>query len=360
MINPYLHEGIFILSEECPFACDYCYNQWCKTSNNLMSLNLIKKGIDFLVDNYIKYPSQKPISIFFLGGEPLLHFNELIIPTIEYLQKYSNFPIQKTITTNGYFLNLDKVQICAELGIKVNISFDGNKIVQDAHRKTKLGQGTFDKVFENTQYAIGYDILQCINSVYCDDTINKLSDTYFFFKSIGVPLWFPHPLINFQWTELQKQIFAIELEKICEDYCAVENPDMKIGPLAIESQKQHNTLLFYSDGEISYNFPNYFVAPKEYPNIQSLGNILKNPILDNNQIQIFQNTLNDRLNDKWFGNMPIEICKTCPIESDCITPQKTNNKILKEICYIQDPMECYQRRLFKIYEEKYSTKIRRN
>ncbi len=358
MINPYLSEGIFILTDECPFACDYCYNQWCQKSEKTMELWQIKKGIDFLMNNH-KEEDIEPPGVFFLGGEPLLYFNELIVPSVEYINKnYSHLNVKKTITTDAYLLTLDKVKKCKELGINVNISLDGPKHVQDAHRKTKDGMGTFDKVFEHTQYAISYGILQAINSVYCPDTLPYLVDTYFFFKSIGVPLWLPHPLIRNKWTQKQKEQFALAVEEICYDYCSTEEPDMKIGPIALKKQKAHNTLLFYSNGEVSYNFPDYFVPPKEYPYLQRLGKIENNPIFNQTWVDIFQSVLNDKFDDKWFGNMPKEICNTCPLSEDCITPFKTNNEILKNICKAQDPMECYQRRLFKIYEEKYLSRSR--
>lgn len=354
MINPYLCEGIFILSDQCPFKCDYCYNQWCQKSEKVMTLENIKKGVDFLMSNINKSPKESTPGIYFLGGEPLVHFNDLIIPTVEYInQKYSYLDINKTITTNAYYLTLENVKICNELNIKVNISFDGPKAVQNAHRKKSDGNLVFETVLEHTQYAISYEILQAINSVYCSDTIDKLEETYFFFKSIGVPLWLPHPLINFNWTQQQKEIFAEQVENICYDYFSTNNPDMKIGPLYLEKNKSHNTLMFYSNGDVSYNFPNYFVAPVEYPYLQRLGKINNNPIFNSKWVSTFQAILNDRFNNKWFGNMPEYICSTCPLNQDCITPNKTDNKILKEICQIQDPMECYQRRLFKIYEQKY-------
>lgn len=358
MINPYLNEGIFILSDQCSFACDYCYNNWCQRSEKVMKLQDIKKGIDFLMSNITPEDENLP-GVFFLGGEPLIHFYELIVPAVEYLNtKYPNLKIKKTITTNAYYLDLEKVKICKQLGINVNISFDGPKHVQNAHRKMKDGSETFDKVFEHTQYAIGYGILQAINSVYCPDTLNNLEETYTFFKSIGVPLWLPHPLIGYNWTQKQKENFALQVETICCDYCATETPDMKVGPLWLENQKKHNTLLFYSNGDVSYNFPNYFVPPKEYPYLQRLGKIDNDPIFNQEWVETFQSVLKDKMDNKWFGNMPKEICDTCPIEKDCITPYKTDSKILQEICRVQDPMECYQRRLFKIYEQKYRARIR--
>lgn len=324
-----------------------------------MELNNIIKGINFLLSNKDKDKEASEPGVFFLGGEPMMHFDELIVPAVEYINKtYPNDKVKKTITTDAYLLTLDRVKICSELGIKVNISFDGPKIVQDAHRKKKDGTGTFQEVLENTQYAIGYNILQVINSVYCPDTVGRLVETYFFFKSIGVPMWYPHPLINYAWTQKQKEIFAAQVEEICADYCAVEKPDMKIGPLALQKQKSHNTLLFYSNGDVSYNFPNYFIPPKEYPYIQRLGKIYNDPIFDKKSVEIFQSVLADRWDNKWFGNMIPEICATCPLEKDCITPYKTDNIILQETCRAQDPMECYQRRLFKIYEEKYSIRTR--
>lgn len=356
MINPYLSEGIFILTDECPFSCDYCYNRWCQKSETPMELWQIKKGIDFIMDNYNQYGNDdQPPGVFFLGGEPMIYFNELIVPAVNYVnEKYSNLKVKKTITTDAYFLTLDRVKICNELGINVNISFDGPKHVQNAHRLKKDGTGTFDKVFEHTQYAISYGILQAINSVYCPDTLPYLTDTYFFFKTIGVPLWLPHPLIGNKWTQKQKEMFAIQVDNICFDYFSTEMPDMKVGPLSLTKQKSHNTLLFYSNGDVSYNFPDYFIPPKEYPYLQRLGKIQNTPIYNSNWVNTFQNVVGDRLNDKWFGNMPQEICCTCPLEGDCITPSKTDNEMLKRICENQDPMECYQRRLFRLYEKKYT------
>ena len=139
MINPYLSEGIFILTDECPYACDYCYNQWCQKSEKTMELWQIKKGIDFLMNNH-KETSIEPPGVFFLGGEPLLYFYELIVPSVEYINtNYGHLNVKKTITTDAYLLTLDKVKKCKELGINVNISLDGPKHVQDAHRKMKDG-----------------------------------------------------------------------------------------------------------------------------------------------------------------------------------------------------------------------------
>lgn len=358
MINPYLSEGIFILSDQCPFACDYCYNKWCQRSETVMELDDIKKGIDFLMFNADK--NNPDPGVFFLGGEPMVHFEELIIPAVEYINNnYYDLKVKKTITTNAYLLDLEKVKVCKELGINVNISLDGPKKVQNAHRRRKDNELVFEKVLEHTQYAISYEILQAINSVYCPDTLPYLLETYYFFKSIGVPLWLPHPLIGYNWKQWQKELFALQVEEICFDYCSTENPDMKIGPLYLEEeQKGHNTLLFYSNGDVSYNFPNYFVPPLEYPNLQKLGKINNNPIFDENQVKIFQRVLNDKFDNNWFGNMPKQICDTCPLEKDCITPYKTENELLKQICQIQDPMECLQRRLFKVYEQKYRFGIR--
>lgn len=353
MINPYLCQGIFILSNQCPFSCDYCYNQWCQKSEKPITFDYIKKGIDFLMSNIEKNENPTP-GICFLGGEPLVHFKELIVPAIEYInQNYSQIKVLKTLTTNAYYLDLETVKICSDLGIKVNISFDGPRQIQNAHRKKKDQSLTFETVLKHTQYAISYEILQAINSVYCPDTIDYLEESYFFFKNIGVPLWMPNPLINYNWTQYQKEILAEQIENICQDYFSTNTPDMKVGPLYLKENKSYNTLLFYSNGDVSYNFPTYFVPPKEYPYLQRLGKIYNDPIFNKEWVSTFQSVLSDRLNDKWFGNMPKVICNSCPLREDCITPDKTDNKILQEICKNQDPMECYQRRLFKIYEQKY-------
>ena len=95
-------EVTFQLTEECNLRCTYCY-QGCK-SNKVMSWDVAKKCVDLLFKMYddddpkgFINKSTKQIILDFIGGEPLLHFEE-----ISYI--IGAFPAQ--LDSPGFFTNL--------------------------------------------------------------------------------------------------------------------------------------------------------------------------------------------------------------------------------------------------------------
>ena len=88
------------LTDDCNLACSYCF---VKQNKNYMTLETAEKTILWALENG-KKKQQKPYIVFF-GGEPLLQFNEIIIPIVE---KYHN-DVDFGITTNGLLLNEDVV-----------------------------------------------------------------------------------------------------------------------------------------------------------------------------------------------------------------------------------------------------------
>ncbi len=135
------------VAHDCNLVCHYCFASkgTYKVQKNLMSEEIAKKAVDFLLENSGK---RKNVEIDFFGGEPLLNF-EVVKKTVEYgrsIEKSKNKNIHFTITTNGYLLDDKKINYINKNMDNVVISIDGRKEVHDSIRKDVLGRGTYEKI----------------------------------------------------------------------------------------------------------------------------------------------------------------------------------------------------------------------
>ncbi len=133
------------IAHDCNMRCKYCFASQgdFKGERGLMSTNVGKKAIDFLIENS---GNRRNLEVDFFGGEPLMNF-ETVKEIVEYgrkQEKKHNKNIRFTITTNGLLLNDENMKYINENMYNVVLSIDGRKEVNDAMRCTVSGQGTYD------------------------------------------------------------------------------------------------------------------------------------------------------------------------------------------------------------------------
>lgn len=117
-----------------------------------MSYEIIDRALNLYIKNYIENLKTDPnlrFIIMFYGGEPLMEFEK-----IKYVVKYiSTVPEIKdpiyTVTTNGYLINDEMLDIFSTNNFTINISMDGYQEIHDQNRRTIGGDETFEKVCEN-------------------------------------------------------------------------------------------------------------------------------------------------------------------------------------------------------------------
>ena len=132
------------LTNRCNLNCTYCFVH----QNSLdMTLETAKKSVEFAIQNGI-LRDLKPFVGFF-GGEPLLKFEEIIVPLVE---EYAD-RVEFGITTNGVLLNEDIVDFFYKYNIQPLLSFDGIPVVQNSQRP--MGdKGSFDVILKNIPYLL--------------------------------------------------------------------------------------------------------------------------------------------------------------------------------------------------------------
>lgn len=209
------------VTSRCNLSCPYCFVQ---QKNEDMSLETAIAAVDLAIANS-EYSGNTPHVIFF-GGEPLLKYNEIIVPIVKKYADQCTF----SITTNGVLLNEDIVDFFVANNVSVLLSFDGVKKVQDSQRPGK-GFSSFERILNNIPY-----LLFRMPDITMRATVTKNSLPYLYESfCMGVELGF----VNFsfcinayeEWDDDDAKLYASELNKIGAEvyYRAVKmNPELPV------------------------------------------------------------------------------------------------------------------------------------
>ena len=140
------------IAHDCNLRCEYCFAAKGDFGHGrkLMSLDIAKKAIDFLIANS---GTRHNLELDFFGGEPLMNF-EVVKQTVEYarsLEKKYNKNFRFTVTTNGLLLDDDKIDFINREMSNVVLSIDGRKEVNDKLRVTPAGKGSYDVIVPKYQ-----------------------------------------------------------------------------------------------------------------------------------------------------------------------------------------------------------------
>ena len=133
------------IAHDCNLACQYCFagKGEYHGDKSLMSLEVGKKAIDFLIQNS---GNRRNLEVDFFGGEPLMNF-EVVKGIVAYgrsLEEKYNKKFRFTLTTNGMLLNDEVMEFANKEMSNVVLSVDGRKEVNDRMRPTPNGKGSYD------------------------------------------------------------------------------------------------------------------------------------------------------------------------------------------------------------------------
>ena len=133
------------LTFNCNLTCDYCFIRK-KNPRDRMTFSTAKNAIDLLMSR-AAYPT---VNITLIGGEPLLEF-ELIKQIVPYALESAmkrNLGVSWAVTTNGTLINEKILEFFARYNINMMVSIDGGPENHDRYRKTKSGEGSWQKIVD--------------------------------------------------------------------------------------------------------------------------------------------------------------------------------------------------------------------
>lgn len=140
------------IAHDCNLACRYCFagEGEYKGDRSLMSLEVGKKALDFLVANS---GNRRNLEVDFFGGEPLMNW-QVVKDLVKYgreQEKLHNKKFRFTLTTNGVLLNDEVMEFCNKEMGNVVLSVDGRKEVHDYMRPFRKGAGSYDLIMPKFQ-----------------------------------------------------------------------------------------------------------------------------------------------------------------------------------------------------------------
>lgn len=170
----------------CNFSCWYCYENHDKKDR--ITKAEINSIIKMLQRKMQDAPSITNLRIQFFGGEPLLCYNSVMVPLLRLANRYlSNIEITVGITTNGYFLTEEKIDILKQYGLKtVQITIDGNRTRHNKIRYSYQGEDSYHKILQNIKQCVRHGIYVVLRINISEDTnlnVEQLLEDYKELKS---------------------------------------------------------------------------------------------------------------------------------------------------------------------------------
>lgn len=139
---------VVIPSQTCNLACAYCYAHQAHTKEYI-DKPILANAYDYI----LKSNNEEKHFSFIGGGEPMMTW-DLLKWSFEYIssRKSNNDKVFFNITTNATLFNDDILLTIKKYGVRINVSFDILKDVQDRQRPFQYdNRSSFDIVHKNIQ-----------------------------------------------------------------------------------------------------------------------------------------------------------------------------------------------------------------
>lgn len=187
-------------TNRCCCACTYCF-----TDPNPMDMTFekAKEIVTWLISTQspqqheifrkMAYDPQSYFSGFHInwfGGEPMLRFEEVIKPTMEWCEQ-KGYNIGWGITTNGVLLDPARLKFFEHFKTAILFSIDGEKDVQDDQRPLVGGGSSWDRIAPNLEIFGKYKYSNTFRSTITPRNCDKMVDGYLLARRYGFKNYFP-------------------------------------------------------------------------------------------------------------------------------------------------------------------------
>ena len=370
----YLTNICLNLTDQCNLRCKYCFTEW---NPHYMSLQTAKKAIDWVYNNLqIKIKNnwiEKDhyfCEVNFFGGEPMLMYDSIIVPLIEYTkEKYKN-SFQFGITTNVTLLNKERLEFFKNNNVFILLSIDGDKETQDYNRPCADGSSSYNLIKDNIQYILQYYPEITFRSTVYHETVDKLFHNYCFAENLGFKHYFFVPdqrnnwskdeldilkeqvnlIYNYRLNQIINHISPMQCSNIDNFLCQTIK-SLYFTNKVMKQQYKYNSVdrcgLGTNSGGIGYDGSIWGCQEQathsNENNLFYLGNIYKDGIEKEKHLKL--------LIKYAFSKTPInekKQCQTCKLRNICIpniSCPSVNNEIFNDPGYISD-IECFFHNLY--------------
>lgn len=191
----------FILTHRCNLRCKYCF---VNKETLDMTPEIAFNAIDYLAQ--LNGPDIL-IRITFFGGEPMLKWKDIIVPSVFYAEsKYPEHKFKFSITTNCTLLTETRIKFLKKHKISILTSIDGAPETQDYNRPYANGLPSSEKVEKNIKLLLKSNITSAFRATIYPDTCHLTLDNYLYAKDLGYTTFYGIPDTYSEWNEEQSKI----------------------------------------------------------------------------------------------------------------------------------------------------------
>lgn len=172
------------LTTACNLRCSYCYAAAGDKPARFMSLDVAKRGIDFVSSNAIEKSAPSFQVAYHGGGEPTVHWT-VLTESFQYAQKRAErfgLQMQATATTNGVLPD-ERIDWIIQNLTFITLSCDGLPAIHDKNRLTVLGQGSSPQVMHTLKRFEAAGLNYGIRLTVTPDKIDSLAESVEFLCS---------------------------------------------------------------------------------------------------------------------------------------------------------------------------------
>ena len=347
---PPIRNVIALLTNQCNCACSYCFES---RSQEHMDLETAKDILDFVKTNGGDFSG-----FTFFGGEPMLEFDRIIVPLIEY-SEHSDVHTRFAMTTNGTLFDKDRIDWLVDHDVNFMLSFDGDRKTQELSRPMRTSKSSFDAVMNILPYLLEKNSYQSIRATLIRENIPNFTDDVKWLDSIGVKDFSVLPNFFETWDAETEELFLVELSKynkyIFETYQNGERPLLIRAyraafyeiPLVLKTEKRRTSnncptaaqCGFGIRGGASVDYRGDLYGCHHVPmNRQSpfyIGNVYEG--IDATRVE----ALIAGYTPEKVGN---ELCATCPIDKICNGGCVSNNYVMCGDVHVVPKGWCFWRK----------------
>lgn len=210
---PLITSVMLVLTHGCNLRCRYCFVD---KKPEHMTYQTALDAAQFLIRN-AEETGQTP-DINFFGGEPMLMWDDVIVPLTNWVRQEYGKPFTLSMTTNATLLNKKRIQFMRDNQIGFLLSADGDKETQDYNRPKANGQGSFEDASMWFADLLQYRPQSLFRMTCIPPTCHNLYHDIRFAESYGFKSFFTVPNVFEEWSEDRKTVLAEQLNLYADYY----------------------------------------------------------------------------------------------------------------------------------------------
>lgn len=221
---PKITSAMLVVTHACNLRCRYCFVH---KEPSHMTLETAKDAALFLINNAKAEGGKQRPEMNFFGGEPMLMYDSVIKPLVEWAHDELGENMRFSITTNGTLLTDERIRFMQRHRFGLLLSMDGNKPVQDYNRPYADGSGSFTIMNSIVPKVVAAWPGTTFRMTAIPDTCGHVFQSIMWALMHGFTNFFVTPNVFEPWSDEARNILANELHKYADYYIECKRDGVK-------------------------------------------------------------------------------------------------------------------------------------